>query len=115
MLVHARVIDLFEEQDAVVPDQWCHDLAEGSLTYRFGSSTNTFTWQADAVEAMADEIDGEPASERARELLSLWSGVRRILDEGELADPDRVYVDDLADEMMLVWHEPKLVVVIGPD
>jgi hypothetical protein len=32
MLLHARVIDLFGEQDAVLPDQWCHDLAEGSLT-----------------------------------------------------------------------------------
>ena len=44
MIAHAHVLSLFAAEAAAIPDQWRHDRRDGSLTYRFDGSTNTFKW-----------------------------------------------------------------------
>lgn len=112
---HAHVLALTERDGGTPPDQWCHDLTDGSLSWRFSSGANTYTWDAVAIEAFPVEQDGEFASARARELLERWGAIRAMLDHLDRGDPDRLYVDHIKDEMTLVWEASKLIVVIGPE
>ena len=113
---HARILTVFERDDAVAPDQWCHDLSDGSLSCRYASGENTFTWKADSVASIAAEADdGDAVPPRAAELLERWEAVERILAGAGRPSPDRVYIDHAGDEIRLVWEAEKLVVCIGPD
>ncbi|MEA2170001.1 MAG: hypothetical protein QOF76_3301 [Solirubrobacteraceae bacterium] len=111
--VHANLLSLAERDDTVSPGRWFHDLADGSLTYQFSGSPNTFTWQAPAIASMARTLDAESLTPKARELLERWEAVCTMLDQAERVDPDRVLVDHEADEMTLIWDDPKRVLVVG--
>lgn len=112
ILAHACVIDLFAAQSAVLPDRWCHDLVDGSLTCRFGDSPNAFSWPADAVAEMAARVEGAPRTPDAQALLALWSRLERLWEAHGRPAPDRLLVDDSAAELSLVWEREKLVMVI---
>jgi hypothetical protein len=113
--VHAHFLDLCDGGSTQAPDRWYHDLATGSVTYRFGRSPNTFTWDAPAVASMVAKIEGEPSHERARELVDRWDAIARLLEDAGRTPPDRLLVDHETDEMTLVWEDPQRVVVVGQD
>lgn len=113
--VHAHLLDLTEQNGVVAPDQWYHDVTAGSLTYRFGSGPNTFTWRAPDIASIVAKINGEPSTGRARDLIDRWDAISDLLDRTGRAKPDRLLVDHTSDEMTLTWRRSQSVLVFGPD
>ncbi|HYF28609.1 MAG TPA: hypothetical protein VD931_22910 [Baekduia sp.] len=113
MTVHAHFLTLAEQGGVTPPNQWRHDLVDGSLSFRYAGSPNSFAWDAEAIASMTGIDDDEPSA-AARELLVRWEAV-----EGLLARTGRrptvVLVDHDADELTLCWNDEKLAVIIGPD
>lgn len=115
IIAHAHVLSLMGAEAATAPDHWRHDTRDGSLTYRYAGSSNTYTWNADAVADLAERArDCRPPSSEAGRLLERWPAVERLLAADGLAPPDYFCVDHGTDEFTLVWEEQKLVVIIGP-
>jgi hypothetical protein len=112
--LHAHLLDLAEQSSTTVPSCWCHDLTSGALSYRFSSSSNAYTWDADAVASMPPDIGTEPSTARARELLARWASIRDLLARTERRDPDRLLVAHDQDEMTLIWEREKLALIFGP-
>jgi len=111
--LHAHLLDLAERDSHPAPSHWCHDLTSGALSYRFASSSNTYTWDGEAMASTPD-IDTEPSTAPARELLVRWASIRDMVALAERRDPDRLLVDHDQDEMTLIWEREKLAVVFGP-
>lgn len=112
ILAHACIIDLFASQETVLPDRWSHDLTDGSLSYGFGDSPNTFTWDAKAVASLAARAAGEPTSPGARSLLDTWATIRHLTVSDGLRDPDRLLFEDRDNEVTLVWEAEKVVMIV---
>jgi hypothetical protein len=112
--VHAHLLDLAEQGSTIAPSYWCHDLTSGALSYRFSSSSNAYTWDADAIASMPPDIDAEPSTTRAQELLVRWASIRDLLARTEWRNPDRLVVDHEQDEMTLMWEREKLALIFGP-
>lgn len=101
--VHASLLSLAEREQVVTPGLWFHDLSEGSLTYRFVGSENSFSWHADAIAAMPENAGDVPLTPTARRLVRRW---KREIAHAESTRPDRVVVDHDADKMTLIWANP---------
>jgi len=110
--VHAQFLSLAEREDAVAPSHWRHDLNDGSLTYRFDSSQNTFTWDAPAIASMPAGF-GAPLTDRAKRLLERWDSVKDMLGSTDRPEPDFVLVDHDVDELRLIWKQEQAEVVVG--
>lgn len=96
-----------------VPRHWRHDLAEGSLTYAFDGSTNTFTYTAESVAQVSAQTPDPGSIPPGAEALS--RGSLRFLETlraADLAEPDEIWMDLHAVEATAVWRDPKVAVII---
>jgi hypothetical protein len=104
---------LESDRSAELPEHWCHG-PHGSLTYRFSGGTNSYTWDARAVEETAARWRGleAPRPDSVARFIaaheSLLAGLGRI--GGAL--PDSIYHDLGAGEVTAVWQDRKQVVII---
>ena len=110
MIAHAHLLGLFADPAVASPDEWTHDLTDGSLTYRFRGSSNTFTWASEAVASIAVKGSDTARSGCAGSLLDLWEGILGTLRAGGISMPDRVVVEQR--ELTLLWDDQKLAVIV---
>lgn len=101
--VHAALLSLAERERVVLPPLWFHDLKNGSVTYKFAGSENTFSWGAEAIASMPVEAVNVPLTERAQKLVGRWK--HEVASTGSTR-PDRVVVNHDTDRMTLVWTDP---------
>lgn len=110
------LMELGSAGDVVPPDQWCL-LPDGSLTFRFSTSPNTFTWGQDEVAMMAARWRAleRPVPAGFRRLVDGHGAFVRMLDEGDFEAPDRVFLDVPAEVLHAFWDDPKVAIRIGPE
>jgi hypothetical protein len=111
------VVDLFDAR-AAGPPFWRHD-RDGTLHYRFDGSPRSYSWEAEAVTAMAEEWrtrepPAPPPASIARHVTAHLALISILTDDGREA-PDSVVHDLDAGEVSAVWNEAKLVVILELD
>ena len=111
------VVDLFDAR-AAGPPFWRHD-RDGTLHYRFDNSPRSYSWEADAVRAMAEEWrEREPPAPTPASIAGHVAAHRELLGvlAGDGRDPPDSVVHDLgAREVSAVWEEARLVVIVELD
>ena len=111
------VVDLFDAR-AAGPPFWRHD-RDGTLHYRFDGSPRSYSWETDAVAAMAEEWrEREPPAPVPASIERHVAAHRELLGvlAGDGRDPPDSVVHDLgAREVSAVWEEAKLVVIVELD
>jgi len=104
---------LESDRRAVLPEHWHHG-HDDSLTYRFSGSSNTYTWDAQAVEEITNrwlELNAArpdsvaPFVEAHERLLA---GLLRV----GIPPPDAVSHDLDAGEVAAVWEDRKQMAII---
>lgn len=96
-----------------LPSHWAHS-SDGELTWRFAGSDNTFTWSAEDVEEMTGrwlEV-GACAPEAVAATIAAHE---RLLESCRLVGgraPDVVHHDLEAAEVVALWTDEKLAVIV---
>lgn len=110
------VVDLASSEDAQPPDQW-QDLADGTLAYRFGSSSNTFSWRKEVVGDLAERwrTSDKPVPAQIAGLVRTHQAFAAMVENGKVDPPDRVIHDLRTGELEAIWNDEKLLVIVEPD
>lgn len=98
------------------PAHWHHDLRGGRLTYAFAGSPNTFTWRAEDVADMARRpYLAELVPELDRRLCDALRRCLELTEQADLSPPDEAWIDLVAADVTLLWHEVKLALIVEAD
>ncbi len=107
------LVRLADQEDTDLPDSFVHG-RDGSLTFGFALTRNTYTWEAVAVREMAERWRSLAADVPPR-IADHVAAHRRFvaLLAGDAMDPPDAVVHDLAaGEVRACWEEEKVVVVV---
>jgi len=104
---------LESDRSAELPEHWRHG-PHGGLTYRFSGSTNSYTWDAHAVEEMATRWRGlkAPRPDSVAHFIEAHESLLAGLGRTGGALPDSVFHDLEAGEVTAVWQDRKQAVII---
>lgn len=107
------VFGLLAEQAAVPPDRWIHD-ADGSLTWCYRGSQNTFTWTREEVARTARRWRDEGAAVPAAiaRMVDAHLAMVSILEHGDVDPPDAVLHDLDTQEVAAQWVKDKRTVIV---
>jgi len=106
-------VRLADQEDTDLPDSFVHG-RDGSLTFGFALTRNTYTWEAVAVREMAERWRSLATHVPPR-IADHVAAHRRFvaLLAGDAMDPPDAVVHDLATgEVRACWEEEKVVVVV---
>lgn len=95
------------------PDRWRHG-RDGSLTYGFGTSPNTFTWRAAQVADMAARWRALGVK-RPASVAAFAAAHHRLLESlrrAGRADPDVICHELTAREVFAVWEDERVIVTV---
>ncbi|MDQ3608511.1 MAG: hypothetical protein M3459_06385 [Actinomycetota bacterium] len=107
------LVQLADQEDMGVPDIFLHG-RDGSLTYRFAATRNTYTWEATAVREMAERWRSLAAQipPRIADHVAAHRRFVALLETDDMEPPDTVVHDLCAGEVRAGWKEEKVVVIV---
>jgi len=101
------------DRRAELPDLWRHG-RDGHLTYRFSGRSNTFTWDARAVEETTArwlELNAPPPDSVAP-FVDAHERLLAVVQQAGGPQPDAIYHDLGAGEVTAVWEDRQQAVII---
>lgn len=107
------LVRLADQEDTDLPDIFVHG-RDGSLTFGFALTRNTYTWEAVAVSEMAERWRSlaTHVPPRIADHVAAHRRFVALLDT-DVKDPPNAVVHDLATgELRACWEEGKVVVVV---
>ncbi len=107
------LVQLADQEDMGVPDIFLHG-RDGSLTYSFAATRNTYAWEATAVREMAERWRSLAAQipPRIADHVAAHRQFLALLDTDDMEPPDAVVHDLSAGEVRACWKEEKVVVIV---
>ncbi len=107
------LVQLADQEDMGIPDIFLHG-RDGSLTYGFTATRNTYTWEATAVREMAERWRSLAAHvpPRVADHVAAHRRFVALLDTDDMEPPDAVVHDLSAGEVRACWEEEKVVVIV---
>lgn len=107
------LVHLADQEDTDLPDVFVHG-RDGSLTFGFALTRNTYTWEAVAVREMAERWRSFAAHvpPRIADHLAAHRRFVALLASDAMDPPDAVVHDLATGEVRACWEEEKLVVVV---
>jgi hypothetical protein len=107
------LVQLADQEDMGVPDIFLHG-RDGSLTYGFAATRNTYAWEATAVREMAERWRSLAAQipPRIADHVAAHRRFLALLDTDDMEPPDAVVHDLSAGEVRACWKEEKVVVIV---
>jgi hypothetical protein len=107
------LVQLADQEDMDVPDIFLHG-RDGSLTYGFAATRNTYAWEATAVREMAERWRSLAAQipPRIADHVAAHRRFLALLDTDGMEPPDAVVHDLSVGEVRACWKEEKVVVIV---
>jgi hypothetical protein len=107
------LVQLADGEDMGLPDIFVHG-RDGSLTYGFADTRNTYTWEAAQVREMSERWQALDAPVPPRIADHVWAHHQFLdmLDAGDMEPPDEVVHDLTAGVVRARWDEEKVVLVV---
>lgn len=107
------LVQLADQEYMGVPDIFLHG-RDGSLTYGFAATRNTYAWEATAVREMAERWRSLAAQipPRIADHVAAHRRFLALLDTDDMEPPDAVVHDLCAGEVRACWKEEKVVVIV---